>query len=675
MILLRNAEGDVVAEIDPETGRIVVTDEGYYVDVLEAVPPTMPTRVVVKEKDTDEILMTMLLIPDLNTDVTIDSQGTVYSAETVINFEGVHIKDRNLNDDYEISTLPASDPNFTGAGEIRNTSADERISIVDSGGNIYFFDENLDLRLKPIATFDDPIIIEMLYEADVIADVYIAINNERPVEITTREALGLPPEIAEKSDSDGDGMSDAYEFKYGLDAQNPGDANNDPDGDGLSNLEEARLNTNPLSGDSDNDGFPDNEEVAFGKDPNQKATTPFEDVSRDNPYYENILNLSQKDILRGYRRNGDLYFEPNASIERRDFADIILKMLCIIPRPMSHEPPSLFYDVPYSAENYYYPVIKEAVIQGFVTGYIGERDPETGKPPFKPEQTISRAEAIKIVLEALEKQKIITLKGVQPAENEAWYVPYIELAQDLSPVLLEEAEVKESFILTPEEALEPNKPMTRAEFVAVADRVLTAFDCYQIDDDGDGMPSVWENEHGLDPFDPDDANADFDNDGLSNLDEYRFGTDPYDPDTDDGGTNDGDEVENGTNPVNFPQDDPFDDDNDGLTTEDELNIYGTDPYDPDTDDGGVIDGLEVSRGTDPLDPADDITAAQEDPRSGLEEGVYIVEEPCYSCPCISALDHSADLIPEDIFYAVIGTEDLSEIFAKSNELIFEGLTN
>jgi hypothetical protein len=48
------------------------------------------------------------------------------------------------------------------------------------------------------------------------------------------------------------------------------------------------------------------------------------------------------------------------------------------------------------------------------------------------------------------------------------------------------------------------------------------------DSDGDGIPNSWENAHGLDPFNPNDALLDNDHDGLSNLAEYLAGTDPND---------------------------------------------------------------------------------------------------------------------------------------------------
>jgi hypothetical protein len=47
-----------------------------------------------------------------------------------------------------------------------------------------------------------------------------------------------------------------------------------------------------------------------------------------------------------------------------------------------------------------------------------------------------------------------------------------------------------------------------------------------LDDDGDGIPNGWEQAHGLDPLNPDDASADNDGDGMSNLQEYLAGTDP-----------------------------------------------------------------------------------------------------------------------------------------------------
>lgn len=50
-----------------------------------------------------------------------------------------------------------------------------------------------------------------------------------------------------------------------------------------------------------------------------------------------------------------------------------------------------------------------------------------------------------------------------------------------------------------------------------------------VDSDLDGIPDAWEERHGLDPYNPDDARLDVDVDGFSNLEEYRAQTDPRDP--------------------------------------------------------------------------------------------------------------------------------------------------
>lgn len=55
---------------------------------------------------------------------------------------------------------------------------------------------------------------------------------------------------------------------------------------------------------------------------------------------------------------------------------------------------------------------------------------------------------------------------------------------------------------------------------AVADAML--------DSDGDGMPDVWEREHGFNPLVPEDAALDEDGDGFTNLEEFQANTDPKD---------------------------------------------------------------------------------------------------------------------------------------------------
>ena len=49
-----------------------------------------------------------------------------------------------------------------------------------------------------------------------------------------------------------------------------------------------------------------------------------------------------------------------------------------------------------------------------------------------------------------------------------------------------------------------------------------------LDSDNDGLPDYYENDHGFDHLNPEDAVLDADNDGFSNLREYISGTNPQD---------------------------------------------------------------------------------------------------------------------------------------------------
>ena len=68
-------------------------------------------------------------------------------------------------------------------------------------------------------------------------------------------------------DSDGDGMPDEWEIAHGLNPYDPSDAGLDPDNDGLTNLQEYQLGTDPHVADTDGDGLSDGQEVKLGTNP------------------------------------------------------------------------------------------------------------------------------------------------------------------------------------------------------------------------------------------------------------------------------------------------------------------------------------------------------------------------------------------------------------------------
>lgn len=135
------------------------------------------------------------------------------------------------------------------------------------------------------------------------------------------------------------------------------------------------------------------------------------------------------------------------------------------------------------------------------------------------------------------------------------------------------------------------------------------------DTDDGGVPDGTEVLAQTDPLEPsDDADAkDTDLDGLPDVVEITLGTDPTDPDTDGDGINDGAEVAGGPGLGTYDEGidtDPLDadTDDDGLSDGDETNGTGpldgvgqTDPLDDDSDDDGLKDGLEA--GVDAAIPA------------------------------------------------------------------------
>jgi hypothetical protein len=73
------------------------------------------------------------------------------------------------------------------------------------------------------------------------------------------------------ADTDADGLPDGYEAAHGLDPERD-DAHEDADGDGLTNLEEYLLGTDPRNRDTDGDGLTDGQEVDLGSDPFSRDT-------------------------------------------------------------------------------------------------------------------------------------------------------------------------------------------------------------------------------------------------------------------------------------------------------------------------------------------------------------------------------------------------------------------
>lgn len=83
-----------------------------------------------------------------------------------------------------------------------------------------------------------------------------------------------PHVIDEEKDSDKDGILDKWELKYGMDILDQSDAEMDLDEDGLTNLQEYTLGTNPSKADTDGDKVSDKKEIEVGTDPLDPISKP-----------------------------------------------------------------------------------------------------------------------------------------------------------------------------------------------------------------------------------------------------------------------------------------------------------------------------------------------------------------------------------------------------------------
>ena len=102
-----------------------------------------------------------------------------------------------------------------------------------------------------------------------VTDVFV--DSERDGLGDTDEAQrGTDPR---RADTDGDGLRDGFEVRYGLAPLDPRDSLADPDGDGFTNVEEQAAGTDPRHPDTDSDGLTDGDEVhLYGTDPTRTDT-------------------------------------------------------------------------------------------------------------------------------------------------------------------------------------------------------------------------------------------------------------------------------------------------------------------------------------------------------------------------------------------------------------------
>ncbi len=363
--------------------------------------------------------------------------------------------------------------------------------------------------------------------------------------------LGTDPT---RTDTDGDGLGDGYEVAGGT---NPLVA--DTDGDGLSDGLEAAYCSNPLVADTDGDGLQDGREAEIGTSPT-RADTDGDGLSDSAELAAGTdpLNPDTDDDGLPDGRELDLGTDPLVADTDGDG----------VPDGWEVEAGS-----------------NPRAVDTDGDGLTDGEEREFGSSPIL-------ADTDGDGIPDPEEQRLGTFPDVADTDGDGLSDGReAELGTDPTRAdtdgdgLEDGAEVAAG--------TDPLNPDTDGDGLPDGAEVESGASPFLADTDGDGMPDAWEVRHGLNPNRAADAGLDADNDGLPNLREFQLGTSPVLRDTDGDGIPDRDEVDRlGTSPV------LVDTDGDGLDDGYE-QLNGLSMLDPDTDHDGLPDGWEVRYSFDP----------------------------------------------------------------------------
>ncbi len=169
----------------------------------------------------------------------------------------------------------------------------------------------------------------------------------------------------------------------------------------------------------------------------------FSDISQNNPNYEAIADLTQKNILNG---NPDGTFRPDAGINRAEFAKVILLALGVDPQNPER---TSFSDVKLDA--WFAKFVEAAARMDIIKGYPNGN--------FGPANNINRAELFTMLYRAVKEQ---TGNGNNFADvpSDAWFAEAARFA-------------KSKNLLDFGNSFEPSKVMTRAEVAEAVSRFLS----------------------------------------------------------------------------------------------------------------------------------------------------------------------------------------------------------
>ncbi|MCW8329312.1 S8 family peptidase [Photobacterium sp. SDRW27] len=382
------------------------------------------------------------------------------------------------------------------------------------------------------------------------------------------------------ADSDSDGMPDSWEIKHGFERFNSADAEMDFDSDGLTNLKEYTVNTQPKVADSDHDGLEDGYELNVSLEPLQ----PDFDYDGLPDGWEIRYQLDPRDKT-------DASSDPDGD----GISNIDEYQWGLDPKEKSLIPKQVYSPDAYQFET--------GVVPGITNGTNANKGfnivASDHDGHWFESELIQDGETAAFEFEATTSQGQISFD---------LYVS-TEASFDEFKLYINEVEVytqSGNFYGRVDVDLNAGRNHFRFEYrkdisisdgrdrVAVDNIVMPGLGL--IDTDNDGMDDRWEVYYGLN-INSDDSAADSDGDSLINIKEFEAYTHPLLKDTDGDDLNDNFELQYAINPLTI------DTDRDGISDGVEIK-YGLDPknYDSelDSDNDGFINIVEIEVGTDPF---------------------------------------------------------------------------
>ncbi|MDH5597291.1 MAG: S-layer homology domain-containing protein, partial [Candidatus Peregrinibacteria bacterium] len=387
---LKDQSANLVAQVQPGTGRIDLFDSNYELRAVAA-GTTSPTHIAIVHKDSEEILGNVYYVSSAASKIKIVESGLTSNNVTT---SGTTVGDLNTGDDFIAANIPDQGPSFPGGVAIFNqTPPQVNVALIDRDGTIRMMQDGYSLQLKNPNDPNGRYIFQIVNSSGrAIFDVFIQANFEN---------LNIDKSTVMNELGGQIGLNPSLDRTF---------AQLNPTGEKLE----------VTTTDSEN---------------------PFPDLNETHPYFKQILELYKARVISGY---GDGSFRPDQKLTRAEFVKIALGVTNCYDCTEPTDPQKAKYTAnPFpdvSLPAWYFYCISIAKELGMITGY--------GDGFFRPDRNISRAEAAAVLL----RQSGIELSEApenffKDVPDYAWYVDYVYTAVEIGLI-------KESFgFVNPDEEI------------------------------------------------------------------------------------------------------------------------------------------------------------------------------------------------------------------------------